>query len=1161
MSSSSGANSANGIGVNGKGLGSSSSGDGRTTDQIQSSNGKAGANVLTGNGAVNGRSDTSDVDRIPALTNGVVKTPHTDSLANRNKDVDMSGMGANTSSMLDLPPELFHLTSGYVSLGTLMERVSQQSFVDLTTLIDSMSQKIVLLPDTAGINGSSHSSMNGSSHAIVHNKNNVEKRSAWLDWAMTNREKFIKLMVISQWARANNESIQVLIDLKQWSDQQDQGFYDTAINIGQLKRDLFPFRLRNPDIKTALEVLATGKDSRMPDLGMLPLPPLTTEKMLRTLRNMNALLRIRLNLHEDLPWHLRQWKVGDGRATFSSPGEFEFDVTIADEDTSKQLYFVDLRFLFNPAPRLGDSRIRDALQFKSDEALLNAGVSGCFDFLRNFVLTHKITTLHTQSIDLARSTWTAALKVEMVHRWLIVQYWTNERYPKSWIEVGISSEVGRKKLLPGHTALPSIVSRWRRFGQLVEGEELDLRLENLQMEDILKRTIATHSIAVLKQTQRNLRDAAGTSSLLQMRVEESKDEPSDCKLHLRLGRTAPETTLCIEPITGRLCLQPTSETSGRAQHDLNNLKNPLQDAHRTLELFLCFDTLSRIGKQAMINGWEPIRNVRFTPDYLTSKFGLKIVQHAFFKPAWWANEAKNWMVAVTINLEGESWWAVEMYVSLGMVPEKLLTQLRFNGASSKTLSDVHNMNSVCNREDISFEAFRKIEQTSIRALTLSRTIRELGELPVSVGVHWLQQAIPDKFKIMWGQQRDDLEQVPTITILATQVVKSILDMPKPHPQNFQLFFGRYDENTGKVTALVRGNLPWTAQIADMISTTFDPSVSFSGKGNFTLQLEAPVGESFHVQMVERLNLLVRATAFLTTLKSHRITPTNSTVSRIRFNYPEPASDSTTSLSTDIKPEERAESSQPPSLACEVTFSPDASASPSIRFLPTSENPHNRISDALSELLAKKSAHNFLAVLNITLPLLRAIKRVELYGNIVRTWSFFKYRLVYRGASTVFEIVCKLVDGEAEWQVYETRAGGNQQPGNQRLQLARPQGYEEMMKDFFAREPPGIRSLKTMLVCNSESIERAIDELDKLVRERIATSPPTPPNVGPQGLSTAPAPGQPIPPAGRGIPPNAVAARQQAQLQAQQRMMQQQQLHPNRPPNRGPGPNSHIVVLD
>jgi mediator of RNA polymerase II transcription subunit 14 len=272
MSSSSGANGANGISVNGKGIGGSLPGDERTSDQIQSSSGRIGGDFAAGNGAVNGVLDTSLVDRTPGLPNGVSKTPHAESFANGTKDVAMGGVGNTTSSMLDLPPELFHLTTGYVSLGTLIERVLQHSFGDLTALIDTWSQKPVLLVDNnAGMNGSSHLMTNGSTHApTIHIRNNHDKRLAWLDWAMSNREKYIKLMVISQWAKANNESIQVLIDMKQWSDSQDQGYYDTAVRIGELKRNLFPFRLRNPDIKTALEVLATGKDSRMPDVRFYP---------------------------------------------------------------------------------------------------------------------------------------------------------------------------------------------------------------------------------------------------------------------------------------------------------------------------------------------------------------------------------------------------------------------------------------------------------------------------------------------------------------------------------------------------------------------------------------------------------------------------------------------------------------------------------------------------------------------------------------------------------------------------------------------------------------------------------------------------------------------------------------------------------------------------
>lgn len=263
MSSSSGANGVNGMSPNSKGF-SSSSQDARHADGIQQSSNRPVGDFATSSGAVAGGANKTDSIRIPGLSNGTRTTTESRLSANGIQDMAMGGFEASGSSLLDLPPELFHLTTGYISMGSLIERVMQQSFVELTALVDELSQKQVLLPDTASMNGASNGSSNG---IITHVKNNQEKKIRWLDWIRPNREKFIKIMIISEWAKRNNDSIHVLIDLKNWADTQDQAFYDTAIAIGELKRNLFAFRLRNPDIKTALEVLATGKDSRMPDVS------------------------------------------------------------------------------------------------------------------------------------------------------------------------------------------------------------------------------------------------------------------------------------------------------------------------------------------------------------------------------------------------------------------------------------------------------------------------------------------------------------------------------------------------------------------------------------------------------------------------------------------------------------------------------------------------------------------------------------------------------------------------------------------------------------------------------------------------------------------------------------------------------------------------------
>ena len=84
---------------------------------------------------------------------------------------------------------------------------------------------------------------------------------------------------------------------------------------------------------------------------------------------MNVLIHERLSLREELPYHLRNYEVKDGRAWFSFPGEFDFAISIADEDTSRQMYFVDLRFLFKPQSELGEGPARNHVDYNANKAL------------------------------------------------------------------------------------------------------------------------------------------------------------------------------------------------------------------------------------------------------------------------------------------------------------------------------------------------------------------------------------------------------------------------------------------------------------------------------------------------------------------------------------------------------------------------------------------------------------------------------------------------------------------------------------------------------------------------------------------------------------------------------------------------------------------------
>jgi hypothetical protein len=131
-------------------------------------------------------------------------------------------------------------------------------------------------------------------------------------------------------------------------------------------------RVRNSDLPTAITVLTTGDYSGLPtciDDAFSRSEPLADEIVLKTLEEMNDVLRYRLALLEKLPRKMRAYRIGtsvalsesltgsadgeiyiiaDGRVTFKMEGMWEADMTYGgdNEDINAQWYLLSIKFLF-----------------------------------------------------------------------------------------------------------------------------------------------------------------------------------------------------------------------------------------------------------------------------------------------------------------------------------------------------------------------------------------------------------------------------------------------------------------------------------------------------------------------------------------------------------------------------------------------------------------------------------------------------------------------------------------------------------------------------------------------------------------------------------------------------------------------------------------------
>jgi mediator of RNA polymerase II transcription subunit 14 len=391
---------------------------------------------------------------------------------------------------------------------------------------------------------------------------------------------------------------------------------------------------------------------------------LTPADVLETLEKLNTLLSIRMNLHEydNTPLQFKDYTIGSGRVTFRVAGEFELDLTIADEDPDKQFWFIDFRFLFSPTLPELTPYLRYHIESRVNAVLLTDGLPGCYKLLHEMVLTHKISECRRQASDLARGKWIEGLKVEPLNRALSIQYWL-DRYgkkgPKSWIILGVHS--GRRK--DGRfdpKATSRLFIRWFRDGKEVKDADIPFDTVNISAEALLKTVIAKHINHILQTTYEKLQPRTLFSTgEMALTLSTSSGEPSESELKIQFAGQQ-YLSVMIEPITGKFILGPASLLSVRTEFALNSKSmDPANEAHGYIEMLRCEMAADEIITHGLSVGWIRIRKPDLKPEELKPVFPKDTLQVAWFRRTGWSKE---WFVAVSLGMSGERWWLIETCV-------------------------------------------------------------------------------------------------------------------------------------------------------------------------------------------------------------------------------------------------------------------------------------------------------------------------------------------------------------------------------------------------------------------------------------------------------------------------------------------------------------------
>ncbi|KAL2844307.1 mediator complex subunit MED14-domain-containing protein [Aspergillus pseudoustus] len=971
-------------------------------------------------------------------TNGV---RHND--LHQNDGIGRSKMG---SSAIREPPELEHITQGFFPFSKLVNRSVQQCWNDLSEMIAELAEIQISSQES----GNSSISTNGKPLGN-HSPENVRKKLRALEFAQTKRGEFIKLLVLSQWSRQAAD-VSKLIDIQNFIRAQHQAFAGALQWIGDMKRDLVRAQVANPDLKIALEVLSKGEIVSMTDLGYRPPKPLTPKSTLRKLRKVNRIISARLALHEDLPLPFQTYRVHDGRVTFVVPGEFELDLSIGEENIGSQFFFVDIRFLFNPSSSIPAGRMFSELDLKINDTLRNDGLTGCFDWLHSLVLTNKINILSKQATALSRGLWSNVLRIELLHRTLVLQYWTSKPGSKSWLEIGV-----RRRDRIGSTngiQSPSLGVRWMRDGQEVHSEDIEFDKDNLSVETLLRSVIASHISHILSSAFANISERELYSSgSLSLRALLTKTEPGDCQLDVQLTASR-RLRVAIEPMSGAIVLATTPNTLERVDTDRSADRPTVDDIVSRVGRLRCAAAIEEVESKVKMLGFESIspRKVKVDPRRV---FPANVLRFSFFGHRLWE---RDWVLAATSSMDGDNWWVVQAThidspASSAQAICSSLLPVQDTGYSS--LADLGH----CLSGVLTIYANARF----LEGLQVVKFFPPLGKLKIGSDLH-----VPG---LMVRYDASELPQALRMALPSGFKKKTFIK------DTVRLTFHGVDRHANVSMMVVYGNLCTSSRAFSALIPREDHSLAFhkTGRG-FALRLLASPSYPIVLTLLESLQKLECVLSIHETLQRKKLETRSLSLSRIDFTYG-PDRDLSARLnigtsvplpSTELDPARLAtQTDRLFHLRLDIQFS----------YL----NPHRRIQGPLASNLNRASADAGLdtmaELLSFTLPLMRALDKImanptknEPLKLHVTARTATCMQLHYPLEDCLFQLIAHQHQGRPVWFLKDISSAQNS--------TGERSPKQKLQDSLYDSRGDGWRGIGNGIVAEPDRVGNLLEDLDK-----------------------------------------------------------------------------------
>lgn len=730
------------------------------------------------------------------------------------------------------------------------------------------------------------------------------------------------------------------------------------------------------------------------------------------------------------------------------PEEFEVDLSIAEDDPASQLYFIDFRFLFTPSLlEVPAGRLRDELEGKANDVLKRDGLQGCFNFMHDLVLTHKICILKQQAGEMARRHWSENIRVEAVHRSLVIQYWVNRPGGKSWVEIGIKR--GRRRTdsaWSSDSGTPYAALRWMRCGKEVLDQKMKLALAVLSTDALLKQVIAAHTNHVLRKIEDKLREGRLYSKkALSLSHKLSSSEPAACSLSLQLTKSK-TITVALEPISGTFAILPASQSNIRAERDLNNLLNPAVEASSRIAALRCVVAQEEVEFCAKCIAWESLKTINPSIETMKAFFPRDTLRIGFFRVLAWST---NWLLAFTTSMNGDCWWTVELPVPPA-TPDAVSSNSGLQHAFKSVYKvPLHDATSYATKP--SYELLSQVERAAAGMISHFVDTRQLAQLNIP--------------QVLQSSVSDTSLRVPNLYIRFTvkNATPSLRTPERPTlalaNETVKLSYHGLDPTCHEAVHVAEARLLDTIPNIAALTSSIDSDLALHPKsGAFAFRIHTPVGTSSIPFLLERMKRIEQLIRFLGILKRFELHCETVTLSRLVFVY-----------ATEPKP-----------LKAAVSY---AAGAP-MRISLESGNPHLRICDFLTSLLNGDGGLEYVtSILRLTLPLMRAMSAIESaqevtnVGILPRSAQWYQVR--YSNPYVRFDIKLRPRRDTVMWYVQEMPNKDG----------ARSELFAEQIKALFNGHGKGWEGKRTGIAATVDGVEGLLNTIDELVRSAKAPEAP------------------------------------------------------------------------